>query len=78
MAAGDSCGHFRFLRAYAVAHRLSDGPNMQAVAQHIWLPELMQSCAPLPGGRLRPVPTGADGGQIARATLENQEDFLWH
>ena len=31
-----------------MAHRLSDGPNMQAEAPHIWLPELMQSCAPLP------------------------------
>ena len=25
---------------------LSDGPNMQAIAQLIWLPELMHSCAP--------------------------------
>jgi len=47
--------------------QLSDGPNMQAEAQHIWLPELMQSCAPRntasPDGRQSAAP--ADEKKLA-------------
>ncbi len=38
---------FRTLLRNGAGAHLSDGPNMQAETQHIWLPELMQSSAPL-------------------------------
>ena len=51
---------------------LSDGPNMQAEARHVWLPEFMQRCPPASktspakgrgtseaGGGVRPMPAPA-------------------
>ena len=55
---------------WTVAHRLSDGQNTQAVAQHIWLPELMQSCGPLRGMSSEPRTVRYPAASMIRSAME--------